>query len=440
MQFLKRYSYKTWLLCLFFFLLPWQTRVIFGETMLGGIASPFGTLSLSVTEALLIGGALVSFVRRRDRPAIDASYRVPIVLAAGVFCAAALSLITTDNLALSLNALLHLGSAMVLFLMLLDRQVVLKPILFAFGVGLVVPSLLGLWQVLFDSSPASTLFGLAERNAQTLGDSVTMKDGVRELRAYGSFSHPNVFGGYLAVGVLALRALLAEKLNAVYRKYLLAGMLLLTIALVLAASRSAILGLMLGIGLAALVSYMKDTAKARRLVIPIAFVVIAGALTMSFFVPNLVASLRGGGVTEDAAINERIAQYADYPSVMTQGPLPWLFGHGIGTYVLRLADVFPGRSGWDYQPIHNLPLLVLAEIGFIGLLATAAWASRIDKINFARFPNPDAVVAFAMGNVVLVILFFDHYLWSSWPGLALIAFVMALTVRMGEEKGSGLEM
>ncbi len=109
-----------------------------------------------------------------------------------------------------------------------------------------------------------------------------------------------------------------------------------------------------------------------------------------------------------------------------------LFGHGVGDYVFTLANDFPGRSVFDYQPIHSVPLLILEEVGLFGALAAIYWASCIDKMNFARFPNRDAVAAFAMGNVILVILFFDHYLWSSWAGLAMLAFIMALTVRMGE--------
>jgi hypothetical protein len=61
--------------------------------------------------------------------------------------------------------------------------------------------------------------------------------------------------------------------------------------------------------------------------------------------------------------------------------------------------------------------------------------SRIDILNFSRFPNVDAIAAFAMGNVLLLIAFFDHYLWSSWSGLTLAVFVLALTIRLGQNYG-----
>ena len=204
---------------------------------------------------------------------------------------------------------------------------------------------------------------------------------------------------------------------------------ILLITLIFTASRSAMLGLLLGVGLAMLVAKMKSTAMARTVVIPIAAAAIGCTLLAVLFVPNIIASLRGGGVTEYRSLIERIAQYDSYPLVVDS---PWLHGHGVGAYTIAEYEAHT-CTGWDCHPIHNVPMLIIGELGVVGLIVVLAWSTSIDRINFARFPNRDALVAFAMGNVVLVVLFFDHYLWSSWSGLALIAFVMALTVRMGED-------
>lgn len=423
-------SPKTFLLSLVFFLLPWQTHLLLSEGIaLGTGISSFTSIKIYAVEVLVVLAALAALAVKRDRPTVHTTYRVPIALACCIAVITTLSTMWSAAPTVSLGALLHVGSAMLLFVLLLDKQLPLKPLLLAFGAGLIIPGLLGIGQVIFDASPASTVLGTAARDAMSLGDAVTVHDGVRELRAYGSFPHPNVFGGYLAVGALAVVALAkGEKKNG--KRVLLVIALLLTVALVLTGSRSAILGLLLGIGLAGLVQRMKNTAKARMAVIPIALVVIGGALIASFAAPSIVAGIRGGGATEDRSLMERMIQYANYPRVVADDIV---LGSGLGTYVIEAAEVEPGLEVWAYQPIHNVPLLILAEIGLLGALIVFAWSSSIDRINFARFPNRDALVAFAMGNVVLVILFFDHYIWSSWPGLALIAFVMALTVRMGEE-------
>jgi O-antigen ligase len=80
----------------------------------------------------------------------------------------------------------------------------MKPVLVAFLLGLIIPIALGWFQVLTGGSSESTLLGIADKDAQTLGVAVVETDDGRTLRAYGTFPHPNIFGGYLAVGVIAL--------------------------------------------------------------------------------------------------------------------------------------------------------------------------------------------------------------------------------------------
>lgn len=448
MHFLKSkvYSLKSITLAAALFLLPWQTHLLlFDGTILGGDAvSPFTSIKIYAVEIIVLLAGVIALAVKKERPIIDATYRKPIVLACGVFVITALSTLWSVAYPISVGALLHVGVAMLFFVLLLDKKLALRPLLFAFGAGLIIPSLLGIWQVLANASPASTLLGLAERSAAVLGDAVTIaSDGARQLRAYGSFSHPNIFGGYLAVGALAvwgvMRDVRHKTLDLRSQVYSLKStvLVLFIITLILTGSRSAMLGLLLGVGLAVLVAKMsggsgsvgKSTAMARIVVIPIAFVVITGALAATFFAPNIVASIRGGGATEMQSIDERAEQYDEYLAVLDEKVL---FGNGLGTYVIA-AYQEKTCTGWNCQPIHNVPLLIIGELGVVGLIVVLAWSTSIDRINFARFPNRDALAAFAMGNVVLVVLFFDHYLWSSWSGLALIAFVMALTVRMGED-------
>ena len=164
----------------------------------------------------------------------------------------------------------------------------------------------------------------------------------------------------------------------------------------------------------------------------IAFAVVAVALGVALFAPSIAASLRGGGALEDKSLSERADQYREFPDTM-QGT-DWLIGSGPRSYVYTMATIHPDRGVWEYQPIHNVPLLVLAEIGQIGLILLVAWIVTLDRQNFARFPNRDAAYAHGMGKVLFVVIFFDHYLWSSWAGLVLVAYVAALMLRLGENE------
>jgi len=76
--------------------------------------------------------------------------------------------------------------------------------------------------------------------------------------------------------------------------------------------------------------------------------------------------------------------------------------------------------------------LILGEIGIIGLIFFIAWVASIDRLNFKALPRATAIGALTLGNVVLIIALFDHYLFTLWPGLALAALMFALTLRLSE--------
>ncbi|MFA5945665.1 MAG: O-antigen ligase family protein [Patescibacteria group bacterium] len=434
---LEKQHALTVILTAFAFLLPWQARYMFASSTIAGSGTEYGVMSVYVTEVFLVLGLLLAY-GFMGWPKLEKANKTPALRALVLIGVIALSVIFSTHLSLSSALFIHLFSALVFFLALLDSRVNLRAVIAGFCAGLVPSVILGFFQVITGGSGASTLLGLASRDATHPGDAViVLSGGTRVLRAYGSFPHPNIFGGYLAVGAVGSAILYLREKVQLKKNIFMAVFFVLMFGLLLTLSRSAALGLALGTGLSLLVIRMKNVATARIAVIPIAVVVIGIAVSATIFAPGLVADTRGGGATEVQSLVERGSQYVDFFHLETVATIPQLFiGHGFGGYVFDLASEYPNRSVWDYQPIHSVPLLILEEVGLLGAIAAIYWASSIDKMNFARFPNRDAVSAFAMGNVVLVILFFDHYLWSSYAGLCLLAFVMALTVRMGEDERS----
>lgn len=410
---------------LFFFLLPWQTIWIFRTNEIVGHASPFAVLGVYGAEILVLLIALVASGGFR----IHRDARRPLLATGLLMLVVACSFIFSTDHAVSVAHVIHLLFAGLLFVALLDRRISMERAMVGFVAGLTIPSLIGIVQFFVGTFPASTLLGLSSRDAAIAGEAVIQSDGQRYLRAYGSFAHPNIFGGYLAVGLVSIWGLwgLAKKKWQIIALGIVG--FLMSFALVLTFSRSAWLGLVLAAIVSAMVMKLSNTDVARNLVIPVAIVFIAAAMVLSL---GLGVNLRPGSDAEfeQTSVDERVVQYNEFQDVLGRR---WLVGYGPGTYPWATASVFPDREWWQYQPMHNVLLLVIAELGIIGFMAVIAWSSSIDKLNFSRFPHEDAVVAFAMGNVILVILFFDHYLWSSWAGLALVAYVMAMTVRLGED-------
>jgi O-antigen ligase len=429
---MKRTSILSWVIAGIAFLLPWQTRWMYSAELLDGAHTEYGIMSLFAVELLV---AIAMIVAAMTRLSIEARHHLPIRLGAVLCVAIILGTAFADRNLFSLAMATHVLFAYGLFVSLLFEQVSIRLVCGAFVLGLVPSILLGMVQVLTGVSPASSWLGLAARGASQLGDAVFTVDGERVLRAYGTFSHPNVFGGYLGVGLFAwwhvLASFRSKWSTRIYAGIGTFGTALLLFGLLLTGSRSAMLGLLLGLLLTVVARGVRSGVKRTASVLGVATVVIIGSLVASFTLTDLAAELRGGGVNEERSLTERVALYEDFVPFIATTNL--VVGRGVGAYVLSYADFDSGKPAYNYQPIHNSFLLFFAETGILGALILLWLLATVVRRHFARLPQRDALTALGMGSVVLIVAFYDHYLWSSWAGLALMAFVLAMMVRMGEE-------
>lgn len=418
------------------FLLPWQTRWMYAEAKIAGAHTEFGVMSIYGVELLLIAALIGGRILDRTPWTIAQEHQLPVRLGAVAIIVVTLGTAFADRSLFSLLMTVHLAFAYLLFVFIVLDRVSIKYLLFAFVASLGAPLILGVMQVLGESSPANSWLGMAFRSAAQLGDSVFTVNGERVLRAYGSFPHPNIFGGFLGVGLFAWWAAMASvKKSCTKRAHLFTisiGTVVLVIGILLTGSRSAFLGVCVGLALVFAVKSTPSMKVARPIVALLGIIAISGSLFASFYLTDFASSIRGGGVNEERSLIERVALYQDFvPFIKATNPI---LGHGIGSYVLSYSDFKPGENAFDYQPIHNVPLLILAEIGILGLFSVLLWMLSGLWMSFVRFPHRDSLYAFGMVNVVIMISVFDHYLWSSWSGLALFAFVLGMIVRLGEEK------
>lgn len=422
--------YRTRLLLLALFLLPWQTRFIFGADPLMSGISEFGVLSLFATEILIVVSFVLQPVLKHHK-----HFGLTILLGWMMVLAVLASIFVAPNQHLASMAWLHVLFGFLLFLSLLNKHLKPQQALLAFALGLIAPALLGIYQAVVGTSPASTLFGLAAHDAAIAGTSVIETFSLRWLRAYGSFQHPNIFGGYLAVGLFAVfllpRWYRSKKMHAL--AYIMGALFVAT--LVLTYSRSAWLAFGISFLITGWMLFTHHRVEMRR-VIPLGLILLVIAFfTVTLFYQPVSTRFDTTARLETQSIEERIDGISEWKDVIAGNVLE---GVGVGNYVVALEQEHPGREVYAYQPVHNLYLLILSEVGLIGVLFILLWAASIDRYNYAQIPRIPAVGALAMGNTILVIGFFDHYIWSLWPGLALFAFVMAMTLRLSEpgvEKG-----
>ena len=105
-----------------------------------------------------------------------------------------------------------------------------------------------------------------------------------------------------------------------------------------------------------------------------------------------------------------------------------LFGVGNGNFVSVMTDHSETQlEKWQFQPIHNIYLLIAAEVGLIGFLLFFLFIYTIAK-SVPRGTSIGNSMPTALFIGLLIIGIFDHYLWDIqqgslifWIGLGLLS-------------------
>ncbi|HMV97484.1 MAG TPA: O-antigen ligase family protein [Anaerolineales bacterium] len=240
-------------------------------------------------------------------------------------------------------------------------------------------------------------------------------NGENFLRVYGSFPHPNILGGFAVFGIAAAAALLLRK-----RESLLiwAAPVIGAVVIALSFSRSA----WLGASAFFIVLLLKAKfLEKKKLWAILALLALAFAAVMfplrELFLSRTTAPTSN---TEKFSLVGRAWLSQQAWSYIKEKPLT---GIGAGSFVIQLAQ----RSGeFNFvEPVHNVPLLVLAELGPIGLGLLLALAFVMTR-QIWRSHQSGVIVTSALLAGLGVITLFDHYLWSLAPGRMLFGLALGL--------------
>lgn len=272
-------------------------------------------------------------------------------------------------------------------------------------------------QVLTQSTfPTGRLFDgwTRETGAAMSGAAVVIGPGdLRWQRALGTFPHPNVLGGFVAVGlVLALPLLLADRHGtpaATWRRSAIWA--LGWLILLLTFSRAALLAAALGCGLQLAVgrSWRRPAALrlARLSLVPL---VIAGLI-----LAPLVLDRNGVGRSTLASPSVRDRELIAGIAWQMIRQDPW---RGVGAGNFTLAELRPPFNAVSVEPAHAVPLLLAAESGVIAGTAWLALLVAPVTIEWRRMRRI-ALDRVALPAALLTLALLDHYLWTFGPGRAL---------------------
>lgn len=242
------------------------------------------------------------------------------------------------------------------------------------------------------------------------------------LRAYGTFPHPNVLGGFLATVMPLIIIQFSNYSILKLSKKIFYGVTLLLgiIALGFTFSRSAIVVGVMGIVFTIARIKNHELGIMEKSIVSVSlFAVILASL---FIIP---LSWGDESVVVRQQLNAvAVQQWWSSPT----------FGVGLGNFLVRLPETLPTRAIYFLQPVHNIYLLLLSEVGVvgIGLIVIAAWklvGAELGIMNYELWKkriNAKPIIHYSL-FIILLLGLVDHYPLTLQQGQLLMTLFFALS-------------
>lgn len=387
-----------------------------------GFINPYTSIWLSMSEILMILASGI-FLFQEISEGRKIKYGDPgffLLLLGGLGIASiSLYLGPFQNSAFSFLLFLKLLSLFLFYILLVNRVLKANTLLELFIVTMSFQALLAVFQVLTQGSMGLFFLGEPHLNEEAIHIARFVLGENSIIRGYGTFAHPNVLGGFLAVSLLA-SLLFSPHLK--YERSILLGIQFL--GLLASFSRSAMLALLLALIIIS-IWYLKELKKNKFIPLALGILFLGEAAFLIFS--------RGTHLLNDPAILERIEGIKLAWQMFHQYPL----GVGFNHYTLFMDAVSQNPLlPWEYQPVHNVFLLSLSEAGMIGLvgicisLAFVVYRILHNRKNLLTSNrNFKKRLLFVIFTSLIVIACFDHYLMSLDQGRWLFIFVFGISSR-----------
>ncbi len=415
-----------WLIVLVIVLLPFQTRFIIPNQNWPQIE--YLSLSFYFTEILIALVIILSTIRllltRKER---SKTHRFALLLSCflAFLLFSNLSLFHTTNYDLYLQKITWLILSTSFCLSILISQIERPRLSFALIMSGVIQSLFAIQQHISQKVFASKWLGMATQTPDIQGVPVIIgESGNRILRVFGSFPHPNILGGFLALTlVISIWYLIKEKHNNCWLCFFI---VVQSLGLLFTFSRSAIIAAVAGIITIMIIGLIKKIPRAFTTgLATIILLTILSSYIFQFIHVSISTRFNSINPIQKQSQIERVDQYKESFIIWKNN---WLLGVGYGNYIPALIKQFPKHEHWWYQPVHNSLWLMIIE-GGIGLtisLITLLYLifKKIRSENFL-FVLPTLIPLF-------ILLLLDHYLYSFYFGIMFTGLIFTFIIKQNQ--------
>jgi O-antigen ligase len=276
----------------------------------------------------------------------------------------------------------------------------------------VFESLLSIWQFLSKGSIGSIFYFFGERafNGQTPGIANASINGELFLRPYGTFSHPNVLAGFLLI-CFTLLVFSHKKINFSNLLILLVGAL----AIILTLSRVSIL-LLFFVVFGKLFFFL--IKKMNRLNFSLFVLVIL--LSISYIIFFSPISERFFISLSEQSFLQRKELFEVGIKMFWQSPI---IGIGLNNFLSTLPSYLSQQKVLFIQPVHNIYLLTLSQLGLVGFIFLFYLLSLATK----RIIKNKNFLLLVLLAEILFIGFFDHYPFTLQQGQLLFTLLIGFS-------------
>jgi len=425
---------------LFVFFLPWNTRLIWHDASINGYIWEYGRYSLYGTEILLWLTLILylfwllktkqlqkfsfsGFISKLKKPEVLIYWLIILFV---FICG--LSVFWALDASLAYNRWFTLLEAVAMCSMILVFDFKLEKIAICLVASGAVQGIFASWQFFSQYVFANKWLGLAEHLSTVSGSVIVQTVGERWLRAYGSFPHPNILGGFLAISLLFLLYLAFLAKTKKQRIFVLFSLLAITPGLFFTFSRGAWVALIFSFGVLGAWLWQKKYYLWNKTFLKILSLIFLMVLILGVNLHNpLIARFRGQENTEVESIQLRVAFANQSWQLIKDLPL---MGEGIGNYTLGIYQKINSTwPGYYYQPVHNIYLLVPAEVGIFGAAIFYLILLLLIIFLIKSVLTLEKVILLLTLFSILVMSLFDHYFWTLYCGVIIFWLVLGLNLK-----------
>jgi len=420
-----------YILYIFTFLLPWQIIWIVREVFFDNEKWQYGTIGIYASDILLITFIILSIYLYKHK---ILSYIIKnkklIISALSILILGFVSISWSDDKILALYFSFKLSLAFSLFLIVQTIPPKIRTISFILIASIFIQNILGLYQFMTQSTFAQKLLGISHYDIWRGGTAIINTTDERWLRVYGAMPHPNMFGGLLLCGLLLSIYLYITTTKAIaLQSFLLTSVALTTTTIILTFSRITWLAALVSIITLIIFIITSHQSDTRKLCAPILLLIITTLLFFGTLHHILFSRITHDTIYAHNSISDRQLYMHHATQLITKNPF---FGSGIGNYTNTIFyvdnQIYPI---WHYQPVHNVYILIIAEIGIIGLiLFIIFFVIVLHQIYNHRKNIKIANYAFFITAMsILFIALIDHWAWTSHFGLYFLFFILGLSLQ-----------